>query len=94
MPIDDEWEACWYCRKELAIERHHDFGGRNRKNSEKYGLVHMLGPKCHRTGPQNATDHPIGPIAMACKKDGQRNFEAEHGSREDFMRIFGKNYLD
>ena len=62
------------------------FGGANRKFSEKYGLkIHICGERCHRNG-KDAVD-------MAIKAAGQKIFESECGSHDDFMRIFGKNYI-
>lgn len=74
------------------LEEHHVFGGANRKNSEKYGLkVYLCGDRCHRNGPD--APHRNAETMQKLHEDGQRAFEEVHGSREDFMRIFGKNYL-
>lgn len=74
------------------LEEHHVFGGSNRKWSEKYGLkVHLCGDKCHRNGPRAA--HQSGETMQLLHEAGQRAFEEHHGTREEFMRIFGRNYL-
>ena len=91
--IDREWVPCWYCNREEGTEPHHAFGGRHRPASEKYGFVFMLGSRCHRIGPQNATDHPKGKIAMACKIAAQERFERDIGSREMFVKIFENDVL-
>jgi hypothetical protein len=90
--IDKEWVPCWYCGR-TARDPHHAFGGRHRKASDKYGLVFMLCPWCHTDGPENATDHPKGRIAMACKIAAQERFEREIGSREMFVKIFENDVL-
>ena len=45
--------TCWLCGKTdyglNRLERHHIFGGANRKKSERYGLiVYLCGETCHR----------------------------------------------
>lgn len=93
MQLDDN--ECYLCGANGTMDYlhwHHVFGGSNRKNSEKYGLkVRICGQQCHENGP-NAV-HMNREVDMKLKEDGQRAFEARHGTREDFMRIFGKNYL-
>lgn len=75
------------------IEEHHVFGGNpGRKLSEKYGLkVYLHGIKCHRMGKDSA--HMNGLISENLKAAGQKRFEEVHGTREEFIKIFGKNYI-
>ena len=73
------------------VERHHIFGGSNRKNSEKYGFVIPLRPDMHPNGAKagkNAAD-----IDLKLKQMSQRYFEEHYGTRDDFRRIFGKSVL-
>lgn len=73
------------------LECHHVImGNPGRKNSEKYGLKVYLTPEHHRgkNGPHQNRD-----IDLMLKRLAQRAFERIHGSREDWMRIFGRNYL-
>ena len=37
--------------------------------------------------------HKNKTVDMAIKAAGQKIFESECGSHDDFMRIFGKNYI-
>jgi hypothetical protein len=76
------------------LDRHHIFGASNRKKSEKYGLVVDL---CHHDC------HIFGKYAVHNNKDimqklheyGQRKaMEENNWTKEDFIREFGKNYLD
>ncbi|MBP3703704.1 MAG: hypothetical protein J6I65_07955 [Lachnospiraceae bacterium] len=93
MQEDDNY--CYLCGANGTCDLlhwHHVFGGPNRKHSEKYGLkVRLCGQKCHENG-SNAV-HRNRKVDLELKAAGQRAFEEVHGSREDFMRIFGKNYL-
>lgn len=83
-------KQCEICHRYANTERHHVFGGPNRKNSEKWGMVAELCPDCHRTGPGNVTDDYDQSLIL--KQRYQRIFEADH-SRAEFMKIFGRNYL-
>ena len=85
-------KVCFLCGARVGLEEHHIFGGVNRKWSEKYGLkVWLCGIKCHREGADSA--HKSKKTAESLHRLGQIAFEGRHGSREDFRRIFGKNYL-
>lgn len=85
-----ENKCCFLCGSTQSLERHHIFGGANRKNSEKYGLVVYLCHWCHNE-PPNGVHHNINTNNLL-KRYGQKVFENGH-SHEEFMRIFGKNYL-
>lgn len=66
---------------------HHCIFGKNRKNSETYGLKVRLCSACHyRLHNQDEA------LAMKYRKMAQKVFEESH-SHEDFMKIFGRNYL-
>lgn len=78
-----------------ALHKHHIFGGANRKHSEKYGLwVRICCIRCHNGGPLSIHEAPNKPGGkdLMLKQEAQRVFENTH-SHEEFMRIFGKNYL-
>lgn len=95
--MQENWDECFLCgRNRLAdpcgLEEHHVFGGANRKKSEKYGLkIHICGDRCHRNGAGAVHKDKI--VNMGIKAAAQRAFEMVHGTREDFMREFGKNYV-
>lgn len=85
-------KVCFLCGARVGLEEHHIFGGANRKWSEKYGLkIYLCGIKCHREGEKSA--HRCKETADSLHRLGQIAFEGRHGSRADFMQIFGKNYL-
>lgn len=90
-------KKCYLCGRNGRgdrLERHHIFGGPRRKLSEKYGLtVWLCGERCHRTGPYSA--HQNDEIADYLHRYGQTKAMQEQGwSKEDFVKVFGKNYLD
>ena len=45
----DDMDHCYYTGS-APVERHHIFGGSNRRNSEKYGFVIPLRPDLHPNG--------------------------------------------
>lgn len=85
-------EICYFCHNTKNLHLHHIFfGTANRKKSEKYGMTcylcachHNLGQKCVHNNKE---------MDMILKQTAQRYFEENIGTREDFMREFGKNYL-
>lgn len=88
--------TCWLCGRNGntdPLERHHIFGGSNRKHSEKYGLVvYLCGERCHRNGQEAA--HRSYVTASALHEYGQRKWMKETGGTvEEFRAIFGKNYI-
>ena len=76
------------------LDKHHVFGGANRKNSEREGLVVYLHHfACHESGP-NAV-HRNREIDLKLKRAAEKAWlKANEGATiEDFRLIFGKNYL-
>lgn len=89
--VQKDPSRCFLCGKTVGLEEHHIFGGARRKWSEKYGLKVMLcGIECHRLGKNSA--HMNRKTGDSLKRLGQIAFEARH-SHDEFMQIFGKNYL-
>ena len=85
--------TCWGCGG-FGTERHHVFFGTAfRKKSEKYGLTVHLCYRCHR-------DNRFGvhgqnrELDKQLKKAGQKAFEVYHGTRKQFIDIFGENHLE
>jgi hypothetical protein len=76
------------------FDKHHVFGGANRKNSEAEGLVVYLHHfSCHESGP-NAV-HRNRETDLKLKRAAERAWlKANEGTTvEDFMLIFGRNYI-
>lgn len=81
---------CFLCGSAQWIEIHHIFGGANRKNSTKYGLVVPLCHYCHNE-PPNGVHHNKERMDQL-HKIGQEKFEEVYPDL-DFLKIFHKNYL-
>ena len=100
--MQEDPDICYLCGRPAgatpfgmmdSLEWHHVFEGNpDRKLSEKYGLkVRLHALTCHREG--TGSVHKNSQVYQEMMAAGQKAFEKEHGSREDFMRIFRKNYL-
>lgn len=86
-----ENKECFFCNTTQNLECHHIFGGTsNRKNSEKYGLKVWLCNR-HHTGSKDSVHHNKK-MSDELKRIGQQAFE-RNGTRQEFMKIFGRNYL-
>lgn len=85
---------CFLCGRTAGLDRHHIFGGPYRKKSEKYGLtVDLCHDSCHIFGPNSV--HQNRETMLRIKRYGQKKAMEENGwSTEDFIREFGKNYLE
>lgn len=88
--VVSDMEHCFVCGNP-NIEIHHIFfGTANRKISDEYGYVVPLCPIHHR-GDKGA--HFDSGLDGTLKKMAQTHFEYIHGSREFFIKTFGKSYL-
>lgn len=84
-------KECLICKDEGVLHKHHVFPGvANRKLSEEYGCWCYLCPAHHNMSDYGVHfDHSLD---VKIKEYTQRKFEEKY-SREEFMRIFGKNYI-
>ena len=85
--ITDDFTKCYICqRKTKLIEKHEIFGGSNRPTSMKYGLVIPVCRNCHQIIPKTKT------LNQKLHKVGKKAFEKRYKT-ENFIKLFGKNYL-
>ena len=88
---------CFLCGKNGSsdpLDKHHIFGGYNRKKSERFGLtVDLCHNECHIFGKHAV--HNDANVMQRLHEYGQRKAMDENGwSMEDFIREFGRNYLE
>lgn len=86
--ITEDLEHCYICTERgikgvLRDDLHEVYGGSNRKRSIENGLVVPLCRKCH----QDTT------ILKWLRRFVQLEYE-ENNSRDDFIKLIGKSYLD
>lgn len=75
------------------LDRHHIFGGANRPISEKYGLVvYLCRYRCH-TGGRGAVHNNARTMQMLHEYGQKKWMDENNGTIEDFIKIFGRNYL-
>ena len=83
--ITENLDKCFICGAKKE-ELHEVFEGKNRQMSMKYGLVIPICRKCHKSIPNNKT------LREKIHKVGQKAFKNRY-KNENFIKIFGKNYL-
>ena len=83
-------KECYFCHK-TSVHKHHIYFGGNRKVSEKNGFTVYLCPEHHNMS-NDSVHRDIG-MDTALKRLCQREYEQTH-TREQFLRIIGKNYLE
>ena len=83
--------SCLICGSEVVEEHHVFFGTANRRQSEKYGLKVYLCPEHHR-GSQGV--HNNRHFDLMLKREAQLVFEEDIGNRTQFVKVFGRNYLE
>lgn len=83
-------KKCFVTGTTVNLDRHHCFKASRRKNAEKYGLWVYLNHNVHML--MHDHNKPYENLEEELKKVAQQAFE-EKWTREEFMRIFGCNYL-
>ena len=88
--IVQQYRLCFFCGRAYPLEKHHIFGGANRKKSEKYGLWVYLCHRCHNEPPDGV--HFNKENMDKLRRIGQKAFMAAYPEK-DFLKEFGKNYI-
>jgi len=83
----NDLKHCFICKRKKE-ELHEIYAGRNRLNSMKYGFVLPLCHECHSLNQNNPFFNDFW------HKNGQEYWECNIGSRNEFIAIFRRNYLD
>lgn len=87
-------KECYLCRvyygirHQMGLEKHHVMNGWGKRTpSDKAGLWIWL------CGEHHKEVHKDAEIRNKLKQIAQICYENQNGSRESFMKLFGKNYL-
>lgn len=88
--LADDMDHCMFTGS-AHVERHHVYGGSNKKNSERYGFIAPLRPDLHPNGVFAGNSAKL--VDVELKRRCQVYFEEHYGTRKDFIAIFGKSYL-
>lgn len=83
-------EGCLWCGREGELARHEVFGGTGRRDkSKRLGLWVNLCPACHEAL------HGEKSKFLYLQQLGEMSARGAYGwSKEDFIREFGKSYLE
>lgn len=83
---------CYICGTPLDLHRHHIYGGHGRRTvSEREGCWVYLCAKHHNMSPEGVHNSKV--LDEFLKQRCQLRWEAKNGTREDFIRTFGRSYL-
>ena len=85
-------KVCLVCGSPYIEIHHVFFGTANRRLSDRYGYVVPLCPEHHRTG--EFAVHRNRCADLMIKQMAQKHFEAHVGSREEFIKIFGRSWIE
>lgn len=89
--IMSEEKKCYVCGDTRVLHKHHIYGGTaRRKISEAQGCWIYLCPRHHNMSDEGIHFNHI--LELSIKRKCQEEWE-KHGTREDFIRTFGKSYL-
>lgn len=77
---------CWMCGNITDTNRHELFRGKNRANSKEHGLWIALCPRCHKLAHKHDYEEELHRI-------GEVMFLHNKHTVDEFMEIFGRNYL-
>lgn len=85
-------KRCYATGCEYNLDRHHVFKSSRRNQSERHGLWVWLRHDVHMA----MHDHrkPYETLENDLKVVAQKAFEDNGGTREEFMRRFGANYIE
>ena len=81
-------DKCMICDSTYQLTWNEIYRGRNRSNSMKYGFCLRMCLNCHREYQEDAIFNELW------HKKAQRYFEEHYGTRDDFISIFRRNYLE
>lgn len=84
-------KCCYFTGRTDRLHLHHIYFGRGlRKISDREGFTVYLIPELHNMS--NEGVHFNRALDLKLKQDCQRKYEETH-SREEFIKIIGKNYI-
>lgn len=91
--LTEDMEHCYLCGREREAVHHIYHGTALRKISDRHGFIVPLCANCHTMSTTSVHLDKKHVKDTALKKLCQNRFERDH-SREEFMKIVGRNYLD
>lgn len=90
--LTDDMTSC-YITHLGVVHIHHVFNGSRKAASEKRGFLVPLHPTLHIYGPNSVHVNPNKGLDLMLKQRCQTYYEEHYGTREDFIKEFGRSYL-
>lgn len=90
--LQDE-KKCYITGQTNNLHLHHIYRGVNRKISDAHGFVVYLAGWLHNQSDEGVHGKNGRELDLMLKRHCQMKFEETH-SREEFMSLIGRNYLD
>lgn len=85
-------KECYVCKTTYNLHLHHIFYGPNRKISDKNGFVVYL-CQYHHEGTFGVHGKNGNELNLLLKRTCQRKYEMDH-TRDEFIKLIGRNYLE
>lgn len=85
--FSNDTERCYLCGSTYKLTWHEIYSGKNRQNSMRYGLCLRLCLNCHSKEQEDSQFNDYW------HKQGQLYWEENIGSRDEFIKVFRRNYL-
>lgn len=86
-------KKCFITGSTYNLHFHHIFAGSRRKISDREGFTVWLTGRLHNQSEDGVHGKNGHELDLYLKQACQRKYEETH-SREEFMNLIGKNYLD
>lgn len=86
--FSNDKDICYLCGSTYNLTWHEIFRGANRRNSMKFGFCLRLCLNCHEEKQEDIIFNDFW------HRQAQLYFEEYIGSREEFLKIFRRNFLD
>lgn len=86
--FSEDTEKCYLCGSTYKLTWHEIYSGKNRQNSMKNGLCLRLCLNCHSKEQEDSQFNDYW------HKQGQLYWEENIDSREEFIKVFRRNYLE
>lgn len=86
--FSNDTERCYLCGSTYKLTWHEIYSGKNRQNSMRYGLCLRLCLNCHSKEQEDSQFNDYW------HKQGQLYWEEFIGTREEFIKVFKRNYLE
>ena len=88
-------DRCFFCGRTGQLDEHHIFSGvSNRQNCEEDGIKIYICRFCHLLHDRGVVRiNGVEIRESDIKAFGQRKWEETYGSREDFIKRYGKSWI-